>query len=1102
MVILSQSQRFILLSSLLTLFFITLVTGQDTGCCQFDGDGSYCFPTTQANCDPTAQWSPISCEQTSYCSVGCCVDGSDGTCSDSVGQASCDASSTSAFFQGAACETLSSCQPGCCQFGSSFISTSQASCELLITEYFPTEDYEDYWDPSITDEIQCLAQTSESNEGCCVTQAGLFDTACSWTVQESCVTSGLEFDDSTSEGFYTDVYCSNENLDCSCESQSYKSCGGENKEDAYWYDSCGNKEDLVEDCNAGSSVGSTICKEEGEDAYCQNIDCVDTVDFPGTETYDTAIGGYKKNGEAWCTYDPSTGGFSDRPGSIHYRHYCINGEEHVEECKDFREEICVQLNETKNGELFTYASCKVLDTFPKINPQHYNNFQDGDNTVLVHPKDNEFDDPKKKLVSLMTVDKGSDFWNGENEENTAQCKKGRSTCKVIYARETRWDSYECVKNCICQNVAYIKRANDYCRAFGDCGADINIVEEFTTGGMRVVWAGLSKGPSPKNLPGAYIDALPVYGVHAGMTANMGWMFNIKKGEVERLREDIRLDFFHWKPLNEFLEWLGEIPYIGKVFSWFFGGVFGGNTREKHVTVHCQPWQAPLGGDRCGECTDDPRYDEDVYENPARCTEYRCKSLGSSCSLINEGMPEQTCISTDPNDVTGPVISPNIEVMQEQTDTTGTNYVIDILPGSESFTITPDVDPLTPFTFSFTTNEPAACSWDTDVSIINYEQMKNPFDEGTLFTFEHQFSQGFDGGKTIELYIRCIDTYGNGDDTAPYIISFSVKKVPDFKPPYILDYILETGIVTSIFGGAGEASVPAGTTETGIVITLDEPVETCRWSPTNVPFSQMSINNSLLCGCSTGETSMCLGTVPDEEKEMCDYSEDGVIDRGSNECIGQLTGLQDNALHTYYISCIDTFKEYGGGCNIKDPAHLFEVTVTPELNIISIEPENDTYYTPSFVFRTITANGYDNGNAYCSYSDDTSIPIPFFETGTTVHTQAQTRIPGDYTYTITCEDAVGNTDTGQIALTLDIDLVGPDIINIYAQGSQLHIITREASTCYYDLDDPFFVFGEGIALAGTQVTHHTTDFTEERYFVQCWDIFENSGGTVTVYNTLS
>src|SRR3989344_2931995 len=56
-------------------------------------------------------------------------------------------------------------------------------------------------------------------------------------------------------------------------------------------------------------------------------------------------------------------------------------------------------------------------------------------------------------------------------------------------------------------------------------------------------------------------------------------------------------------------------------------------KEKKETISfaCLPYEPPLGGQKCEECNNDP------YRP---CSEYRCKSLGQACQLLNVGTKEE------------------------------------------------------------------------------------------------------------------------------------------------------------------------------------------------------------------------------------------------------------------------------------------------------------------------------------------------------------------------------------------------------------------------------------------------------------------------------
>ena len=68
----------------------------------------------------------------------------------------------------------------------------------------------------------------------------------------------------------------------------------------------------------------------------------------------------KKNGESWCEYEGKIGDGRDVVGSRHVKHICFMGEERIEPCADYRQEICVQSDTTlENGKTFSEAACRI-----------------------------------------------------------------------------------------------------------------------------------------------------------------------------------------------------------------------------------------------------------------------------------------------------------------------------------------------------------------------------------------------------------------------------------------------------------------------------------------------------------------------------------------------------------------------------------------------------------------------------------------------------------------------------------------------------------------------------------------------------------------------
>ena len=323
--------------------------------------------------------------------LGCCYDKTQGTCSPLSAEEACTAEGDTEWYADSLCNIDGGrCDRGCCKIGQKNIWITASACEKqsglqgIISEF----------DRSVATEIECISMTTENNLGACVYEIG-YENTCTFT-------SGVECE-SINGRFYEDYLCSNAELNTSCIKQSSISCM-EGRDGIYWYDSCGNPENIYssdetkswnggkvlspsESCNPSSSNSNSnscgncdyndgsICKEatlptdkkmKAGDFTCRDLNCEDaplTVNAKGKvlKTQD------RLNGESWCVYDGPIGGFGilggevslfsqDLIGSRHYRYICSNGEVEVDPCQDYRQEICVE-QETEAGR--SSAACRV-----------------------------------------------------------------------------------------------------------------------------------------------------------------------------------------------------------------------------------------------------------------------------------------------------------------------------------------------------------------------------------------------------------------------------------------------------------------------------------------------------------------------------------------------------------------------------------------------------------------------------------------------------------------------------------------------------------------------------------------------------------------------
>src|SRR3989344_759020 len=124
-----------------------------------------------------------------------------------------------------------------------------------------------------------------------------------------------------------------------------------------------------------------------------------------------------------------------------------------------------------------------------------------------------------------------------------------------------------------------------------------------------------------------------------------------------------------------------------------------------VTFQCLPWDAPIGGASCERCNDDPN---------KPCSEYRCRSLGQACQLLNVGTNEERCTWVNPKDVNPPVIEPWTTPLLDDYKYTPDKAISPPDRGVKvvnSKSTTQCVKPFTPLRFGITTDEPSQCKID-------------------------------------------------------------------------------------------------------------------------------------------------------------------------------------------------------------------------------------------------------------------------------------------------------------------------------------------------------------------------------------------------------
>jgi hypothetical protein len=203
---------------------------------------------------------------------------------------------------------------------------------------------------------------------------------------------------------------------------------------------------------------------------------------------------------------------------------CINGEEMVESCRDFRDEICVQgvLGNEPTGTYEAFgvkgdyieAACRknrwedcigIGDKKACENVAYrdcyWAPFGIGEGGVCIPevPPGLKFwvDDRVEPIESSTRVSGGAVTTQGTAAlggrgysvgRGAEVCEAGSFECTAVFKRGgvdriMGGDDWECVHNCHCTMKDWIVAANNFCKSLGDCGAYYNILGRSTMDGF-------------------------------------------------------------------------------------------------------------------------------------------------------------------------------------------------------------------------------------------------------------------------------------------------------------------------------------------------------------------------------------------------------------------------------------------------------------------------------------------------------------------------------------------------------------------------------------------------------------------------------------------
>lgn len=469
--------------------FISAQTEQIV-CCEQTKSGLYCQDVPASECKDGAKQTPTSCESTSYCKPGVCYDSNEGTCTENTPQLVCNDNN------GIWSETSPpQCGLGCCTLGDQAAFVTLVRCKKLSSFFGLETNYNN----NIKSEVECVLSVAAQEKGACVFDFE-FERTCKLTTRAECE-EGVGEEKATGE-FFSGKLCSAEELGTKCAPTRETTCVP-GKDEVYFVDTCGNPANIydasklsnqdywsnikseLESCGPNSAnAGSAAC---GNCNYLLGSFCRQRSQDTGRPTYgdnicadlnckNTQNGKSYKHGESWCVYDDE----DDSVGARYYKHICINGEEVLEQCADFKQEECIEDKiETPLGN-FAQAGCRVnrwQDCIAQTSKEDCENTDRRD--CRWDAKASLFleDSAGQALgtgACLPINPPGLKFWEGLEAQNL--CSKANAQCVVTF-KKGLFGGEECDKNCHCLSEGWALDRAEICTALGDCGPKLNWIGE-------------------------------------------------------------------------------------------------------------------------------------------------------------------------------------------------------------------------------------------------------------------------------------------------------------------------------------------------------------------------------------------------------------------------------------------------------------------------------------------------------------------------------------------------------------------------------------------------------------------------------------------------
>lgn len=537
----NKKTSFAFFSFIFLILLISFVCAQNwpafNVCCEKTKSGAWCQNTLQEQCDlsndpqtkSAFRSTPTSCDATSFCKPGCCIDTGEGLCMENTPQKVCEIS-TGTWMDDEKCN-VPQCSLGCCILGDQASYVTLTRCKKLSSFY----GLETNFKKNIKDETNCILLAHLQDKGACVYEVENMKTCRFGTRAECLGTNKTKDKNMTSEPvFYKNFLCSADELGTSCGPSTKTTCI-EGKDEIYFIDTCGNPANIydstktydkkpsywqrivpkAESCNFNDVKGNAGSKSCGNCEYFKGSICGKGLANYGDNIckdlncYKTDDGNDYKNGESWCVDQGTVGQGRDLVGSRHFRHICINGEEIIEPCADYRNEICIENNlDTTDGK-FIESACRPNRNKDCIDQKEKDDCLNTDkrdcfwimgayfegtsaSTADTQALDTQTTTAAKgvkinkdKGICLANFPLGLKHWTDGDAKSL--CSIGSAREEVTYEKGIIIDSKgkgKCTGNCIATTDEWVNKMNNICTSLGDCGAYINIAGKITTKGAE------------------------------------------------------------------------------------------------------------------------------------------------------------------------------------------------------------------------------------------------------------------------------------------------------------------------------------------------------------------------------------------------------------------------------------------------------------------------------------------------------------------------------------------------------------------------------------------------------------------------------------------